>query len=224
MNAVPGPTQIRNSNAQALAALVHRNGGRPLVLPPAADTREALAAAIASARDADMLLLTGGVSAGKYDLVEEVLLRMGAEFFFTGVAMQPGKPVVFGRLPGNGQRQEQLLFGLPGNPISTQVTALLFAMPLLRALGGEGLLTATKLPQPAFAQATLVEALSVKPGLTRFLPALLSSGLETVTVQPTGWQGSGDLHANAAANCYLVVPAHAENLDAGSVATVLLRY
>ncbi len=225
VDAVPGPMQIRNSNAHALAALVEANGGTPLVPPPAADTRESLHAAILAARPAEMLLLTGGVSAGKYDLVEEVLLALGAEFFFTGVAMQPGKPAVFGRFPPAGPHGEQWIFGLPGNPVSTQVTAILFAMPLLRALGGEGSGgdAGRRPPPPYFAQATLSEEVKVKPGLTRFLPAVLSSGLDGATVRTIGWQGSGDLHANARADCYLVVAPDAEVLRSGEVVTILLR-
>ncbi len=215
--AIPGPMQIRNSNSHGLAALVLANGGEPRVLPTAADIPEALRSAITSARGADMLLLSGGVSAGKYDFVEEVLLSLGAEFFFTGVKIQPGKPAVFGRIPAYGEHGEQWVFGLPGNPVSTQVTATLFAMPLLRALGGE--LGAA----PVFAQATLAEDVQVRPGLTRFLPARTESSLGLASVKPTGWQGSGDLYSNARANCYLVVPPDREGMRTGEIATVLLR-
>ena len=209
--------QIRNSNSHALAALVIVHGGAPDILPPAADTRESLHERIAAARHAPMLILTGGVSAGKYDLVEAVLLELGAEFFFTGVAIQPGKPAVFGRLPATGSHPQQWIFGLPGNPVSTQVTALLFAVPMLRALSGE--------PDtaPFFVQATLAEDVSVRPGLTRFLPAHLVSSLATPTVKTTGWQGSGDLNANARANCYLVVPPDVDHLRKNSIANILLR-
>lgn len=217
LDAVPGPMQIRNSNSHGLAAMVAAHGGVAQLLPPAADTREALHAAIASARNCAMLLLSGGVSAGKYDFVEDVLLGMGAEFFFTGVAMQPGKPAVFGRIPPQSDHAEQWVFGLPGNPVSTQVTALLFAMPLLRALGGEAAAA------PTFAQATLTEDVRIKRGLTRFLPARIQSSLAGANVRPTGWQGSGDLQSNARANCYLVIPPDVETLAAGSAATVLLR-
>ncbi len=213
----PSATQIRNSISHALAALVQSFGGEPRVLPPAADTRASLHERIADARGAQMLVLTGGVSAGKYDLVEEVLLELGVEFFFTGVAIQPGKPAVFGRLPATEDRAEQWIFGLPGNPVSTQVTALLFAMPMLRALGGEAE------PAPFFVQAVLAEDVSVRPGLTRFLPAHVSSSLSVATVRPTGWQGSGDLNANARANAHLVVPPDVERLEANDIATVLLR-
>lgn len=211
----PGPQQIRNSNAHALAALVRQSGGAPQLLPVAEDTSESLAKALDHASGASMLILSGGVSAGKYDLVEPVLLSRGATFLFTGVRMQPGKPVVFGRT-AQGERT-QWIFGLPGNPVSTQVTAMLFAMPMLRALGGE------VDPQPLFGAAILSETVRVQPGLTRFLPARFTATLGQITIRPTGWQGSGDLHSNARANCYLVVPPDAAQLDEGAVVQTLLR-
>ncbi|SEB79068.1 molybdopterin molybdotransferase MoeA [Terriglobus roseus] len=217
LDITPDAMQIRNSNSHALAALVQEHGGVARILPPAADTRESLHAAITGARDAAMLVLSGGVSAGKYDFVEDVLLSLGAEFFFTGVAMQPGKPAVFGRIPPTAEFPEQWLFGLPGNPVSTQVTALLFAMPMVRALAGEAE------AQANFALAKLTVEVKVRPGLTRFLPARMDSSLAGATVKPTGWQGSGDLNANARANCYLVVPPDATALQPGDVVTVLLR-
>jgi len=115
LDATPNEQQIRNSNSYGLAALVARAGGEADRLPIAPDRRDDLERLIAEARNSDLLLLSGGVSMGKYDLVEEVLASMGAEFFFTGVRMQPGKPVVFGRLPASGGRREQYFFGLPGN-------------------------------------------------------------------------------------------------------------
>ena len=233
----PGPQQIRNSNAHALAALVTQNGGEPRLLPIAADTRESLQQAVDRAAGAAMLILSGGVSAGKYDLVEPVLASRGAQFFFTGVHMQPGKPAVFGSMANSGSvatatepqgsaadasraqdaAANQWIFGLPGNPVSVQVTAMLFALPMLRALGGE------LNPQPTFAAAELTESLKVRPGLTRLLPARLTATLQRTLVQPTGWQGSGDLHSNARANCYLVTPPDAETLPAGTTVQVLLR-
>jgi molybdopterin molybdotransferase len=168
----------------------------------------------------DLLVFSGGVSMGKYDLVEEVLAEFGAEFFFTGVTMQPGKPVVFGRLPprdGDGGGPECLFFGLPGNPVSTEVTFRCFAQPLLAVLAGrpwEG---------PRFAQATLAEDVAGRPGLTRVLPARLTAGRARTEVRVVSWQGSGDLHANARANCYLVLPEGAEQFAAGEIVTVLLR-
>ena len=102
------------------------------------------------------MLLSGGVSMGKYDLVEEVLEDLGAEFFFTGVKMQPGKPLVFGRLPATDEFPSQFFFGLPGNPISTQVTFHCFVEPLLRAMSGAAV------QGPRFVQATLAEDVAGK--------------------------------------------------------------
>ena len=98
----PAAGQIRNSNAPMLAAMAAAAGGDPWVLPTAADNAEALDAALAQAAKADLLLISGGVSAGKFDLVEPALARAGARFHFTGVRIQPGKPLVFGELPWPG--------------------------------------------------------------------------------------------------------------------------
>lgn len=207
----PLPHQIRNSNTHTLAALVRESGGISSALPIAADTRESLRDLLLQARSHDLILLSGGVSVGKHDLVEEVLAELGAEFYFTGAAIQPGKPAVFGRLH-NGP----YFFGHPGNPVSTQVTFLLFAAPMLRALGGQSNLS------PLFAQAAAAEPIKHKPGLTRFLPAHLESSL-TPTVRLVPWQGSGDLAANARANCYAVLPSDRESIPAGDPVTLLLR-
>jgi molybdopterin molybdotransferase len=213
----PAAHQIRNSNSYALAALVAESGGEPIRLSIAPDRRQELETIIKKARSADLILLSGGVSMGTYDLVEEVLHSLGAEFFFTGVRMQPGKPVVFGRLPASDDRPVRFFFGLPGNPISTQVTFHCFVDPFLRALSGAGL------HSPRFVQATLAEETPGKAGLTRILPASLASDRICPTVKVIGWQGSGDLSANARANCYAVLPADRASFAAGDVVTVLLR-
>lgn len=201
--------QIRNSNSSSLAAQVAAAGGEPVVLPIVRDERAATVEAIRAASGCDLLLLTGGVSMGKFDFVEEALLAEGAQFFFTGARIQPGKPVVFGKL---GQ---QYFFGLPGNPISTMVTFALFAAPLMRALGGE------RDAGPKFRLARLEEEVSVKPGLTRFLPARIESDVHGARVRRIPWQGSGDLAAAAQANGFLVVPETAERLAAAKIVAVL---
>ncbi|HEY1768461.1 MAG TPA: gephyrin-like molybdotransferase Glp [Terracidiphilus sp.] len=223
----PGPGQIRNSNGPMLAALVTAAGGEPWVLPTAADSAEALDAALAQAAESDMLLITGGVSAGKFDLVEPALARRGARFHFTGVRMQPGKPLVFGEMPvltrtdlnQNQSRTHCCFFGLPGNPVSSAVTFLLFAAPVLAALGG-------RIDQgPRFALARLAADVNGKPGLTRFLPALWTFGTTgggLPEVVPVEWQGSGDLAAMARCNCFLVVPENADRLEAGATIRILL--
>jgi len=217
LDETPGDQQIRNSNSYGLAALVAEAGGEAVRLPIARDRRDDLEKVILQARSSDLLLLSGGVSMGKYDLVEEVLHTMGAEFFFTGVKMQPGKPVVFGRLPASGDFPAQFFFGLPGNPISTQVTFHCFVAPMLRVMAG-----AIASP-PRFAQATLAEDVAGKPGLTRVLPSHLTHDRVRPEVRIVAWQGSGDLAANARANCYAVLPADKERFVSGDVITVLLR-
>ena len=217
LDAVPEPQQIRNSNSYGLAALVAATGGEAVRLGVAADRREALEEKIAAARSCQLLLLSGGVSMGKYDLVEEVLLALGAEFFFTGVKMQPGKPVVFGRLPPRGELPALFFFGLPGNPISTQVTFHCFVEPMLRAMAG------AELAPPRFAQAILAEDVEGKPGLMRILPARLTSDRVRAQVRIVAWQGSGDLTANARANCYAVLPPEKQRFATGDIITILQR-
>lgn len=221
VEAKPTGGQIRNSNAPMLASMVTAAGGEPLVLARAADHAEALDAALALARDADLLLISGGVSAGKFDLVEPALARLGASFHFTGVKIQPGKPLVFGELPaekGNAKRCAQLpFFGLPGNPVSSAVTFLLFGAPVVAALGG----STSSCPRFALARLKVASDKHGKPGLTRFLPAHCTFDAEP-EVELVPWQGSGDLAALARSNCFLVVPSDAHRLEAGAVVRILL--
>ncbi len=204
---VPGAEQIRNSNSYAIAALVTAAGGEAVRLGIARDVREEVRARVREGLGCDVLVLSGGVSMGEYDLVEEVLAEFGAEFLFTGVKMQPGKPVVFGRFPGGSY-----FFGLPGNPVSTQVTFTCFVEMFLRGVGGEvG-------AGPRWAGAVLGEAVEGKAGLTRLLPAR-RTGVEVWVV---GWQGSGDLAANGRADCYVeLLPGR--GYSAGEMVRVLLR-
>ena len=223
IDATPSPGKIRNSNAPMLVALVAGSGSEPIVLPTAADTAEALDAALAQAAQADMLLISGGVSAGKYDLVEPALARLGAQFHFTGVKIQPGKPLVFGGIPRSaGLLTAQLFFGLPGNPISSAATFLLFAAPVLAALAG------SRETHPRFVLAHLARDTDRKgePGLTRFLPARCNfnpSVNELPEVATVPWHGSGDLTAFAQSNCFLVIPEDASLLEAGSTVRILLH-
>ncbi len=205
----PLPHKIRNSNSSSLAVQVRTAGGEPVVLPIVRDESAATERAIRDAGDCDLILLTGGVSMGKFDFVEQALVALGAEFFFTGARIQPGKPVVFGKLPS------AYFLGLPGNPLSTMVTFALFAAPLVRALGGE---TECK---PRFGMARLEEEVRMTAGLTRFLPARVTSHVRGARVKRIDWQGSGDLAAGAKANGFLVVPETMGRVAAGEVVSVL---
>jgi molybdopterin molybdotransferase len=219
----PKPGQIRNSSSAMLAAMVVAAGGTPWILPIARDTAKSLDAAIARAVTAELLLITGGVSAGKFDLVEPALARAGARFHFTGIRIQPGKPLVFAELPrrrtGSVQNQNGTkcwCFGLPGNPVSSAVTFLLFAAPVLAALAGRAD------HGPRFALARLAEHVKTKPGLTRFLPAACTFRSPVPEVKLVPWQGSGDLAAMARSNCFLVVPDDCDSLDEGAIVNILL--
>jgi molybdopterin molybdotransferase len=110
--------QVRNSNAQSLAVQVTSAGGCPRILPVARDNDDATRVLVEQGLRFDLLLLSGGVSAGKYDVVERVLAELGAEFFFDRVLIQPGQPLVFGRV------RDKFFFGLPGNPASTMLPLL----------------------------------------------------------------------------------------------------
>ena len=205
----PQDFQIRNSNAWALAAQVTRAGGRPIVLPVAPDREAQTRAAIERALTADLLLLSGGVSAGKYDFVERALASLGAEFFFDRVLIQPGQPVVFGRVRG------KFFFGLPGNPASTMVTFEIFARAALELLGGQ---REVALHMP---YARLTCAFRHRPGVDRFLPARLSAAASEVT--PVPWSVSGDIPAMTRANAYLVAAADHPEYPAGELIRVLLK-
>jgi molybdopterin molybdotransferase len=210
----PGPFHIRNSNTVSLAAQVQLAGGEPVPLVNARDRVDDLATKIEEGLREDILVLSGGVSMGKYDLVESVLKGMGAEFFFDAVALRPGKPTVFGRC------RNTLVFGLPGNPVSTMVTFQLFVIPAIDRLGG------TK-PRPLpLLEAILAENIQEKAGLTHFLPARLEwpDVRQSPEVRPLRWQGSGDIAALTRANCFLVVPANQPNISAGARVSVLPRF
>jgi molybdopterin molybdotransferase len=207
----PGPFQIRNSNSVSLAAQVRIAGGEPVVLGNAADRIEDLGEKIERGLREDALVLSGGVSMGKYDLVESVLKAMGAEIFFDAVAIRPGKPAVFGMCRGKP------VFGLPGNPVSTMVTFELFVVPAIDLLSGAEV---RALP---LVEARLAEAMKEKTGLTHFLPARVEWHGTVPEVRALRWQGSGDIAALAKANCFLVVPADREKLETGESVSVLLR-
>ena len=207
VNSSPKEYQIRNSNAFSLGVQVQRAGGDVALTTLASDTMESLRFTLTSGFENDLVLLSGGVSAGKYDLVEAVLAEFDAEFFFTRVLIQPGQPAVFGRAKG------KFFFGLPGNPVSTMVTFELFAQLALQLLSGE------RTPGLRLVTTPLIEPFRHKTGLTRFLPARLSH--EGVT--PLRWQGSGDVFAVGRANAFLVADSDRPSWEAGEHIRVLPR-
>lgn len=209
LDRIPEDFQIRNSNAHSLAAQVERRGGEAVMLPVAADELDATRRLVLQGLEADMLLLSGGVSMGKYDLVEQVLAELEAEIAITAVAIQPGKPLVFGTCRGKP------VFGLPGNPISTMVTFEVFARSAMDLLSGR---PDASLP---FTQARMAHDFTHNPALTRFLPARISGDYAGARVERIHWQGSGDLVSAARANCYLVAERGREAWAAGDPIDIL---
>ena len=205
----PEKFQIRNSNAWSLDVQTRRAGGIPEILPIARDNYDSTRASIERGLASDLLVLSGGVSAGKYDIVERVLADLGATFSFDRVQIQPGQPLVFGRV------NDKFFFGLPGNPASTMVTFELFARAAVERLSG--------IPSPVLPllRAKLTPSCHHKPGLTRFLPAKLSD--DGSTIHPETWHGSGDVAALARANAFLVADTDRESWNAGDDIRVLLK-
>ena len=211
VDSIPGRFQIRNSNSVSLAAQVRLARGEPVLLGNAMDREDDLSSKIRRGLQEDLLVLSGGVSMGKYDLVEKVLREMGTEFYFDAVAIRPGKPAVFGKCG------EKFVFGLPGNPVSTMVTFELFVAPAVDLLSGA---EARELP---IVEARLGEALHEKPGVTHFLPARMEGQGADREVLVLKWQGSGDVAALGKANCFVVVPAEKEKIEAGDKVQVMVR-
>jgi molybdopterin molybdotransferase len=205
----PAPHQIRNSNTYSLAAQVSRAGAIPRILPVARDTFEHTRQSIEAGLQSDLLLLSGGVSAGKYDVVEEALASCGAEFFFDRVLIQPGQPLVF------GSAESKFFFGLPGNPSSTMVTFEIFARAAVELLSGE------QEPSLHMPFARLTRDFRHRPGLTRFLPARLNTDGTEVT--PVEWHGSGDVPALTRANAYLVADPERPEYSSGELIRVLAK-
>ena len=233
VDAEPGPTQIRNSNTYSLAVQIQKAGGDTVLLPIAPDEPNHLRQLIEEGLQSDLLIMTGGVSMGRYDLVEQALAELQAEFFFTGSqdpawkagSIRPSSALVWGRAtapaqgrraPDSNQDPSKYFFGLPGNPVSTMVTFELFARPVLEALSGMS-------PRPlTFVHARLKSDIRIKTGLTRFPPAVLSGKYADSHAEPVPWQGSGDMAARSRANCYIVIPPDREHLLAGEWVAVMM--
>ena len=205
----PQEFQIRNSNIYSLAAQVRRAGGAPRLLPVARDNERHTREIVQEGLQADLLLLSGGVSAGKYDVVESVLSGLGAEFYFDRVLIQPGQPLVFGRACN------RFFFGLPGNPASTMVTFEVFARAAVELLTGQEEIALPML------LSRLTRDFRHRTGLTRFLPARLSPDGAEVT--PVNWSGSGDIPALTRANAFLVVESGRAEYPQGELIQVLLK-
>ena len=197
------PGQIRNANGPALTAMAVAAGAAASYLGIARDRRASLAAKLARAKGADILVLSGGVSVGDYDLVKDELGAAGVKPVFWQVRIKPGKPVFF------GVRGRQLVFGLPGNPTSAMVTFLLFVRPAVDAMLGR------PVPGPAAGRAILTADITLKPGRTQFLRGLLADGGPALEVAPYDDQRSGVLRSMVRSRALIVVPADVRRIEAG---------
>ena len=210
---VPGPGQIRNSNGPMLLAQAARAGAIAHFLGIARDRVEELRELLGRGLSADVLVLSGGVSAGKLDLVPGVLAELGVRPHFHKVAMKPGKPVFFGTRPRAGG--DTMVFGLPGNPVSGLACFELFVRPALRALRGD------PEPGPQLLKAGLAEDFLYRTDRPTYHPALLEFGERGWRVRPVPWFGSADLRGLAAANALALLPAGDHHHRAGEELSVL---
>lgn len=207
----PGPLEVRNSNGISVQILAGSAGARPVHLGNAPDEIGAIRAAIERGLQEDILVLSGGVSMGKYDLTEQALADLGAVFHYTGVEIRPGRPAVFATC------RDKLVFGLPGNPVSTMVTFELFVLPAIDILSG-----AAPRSLPIF-KARLDSPVREKGALTHFLPSRIEWTGREAHVTQLRWQGSGDVVALATANGFLVVGPDRLEMDPGEMADVIPR-
>jgi molybdenum cofactor synthesis domain-containing protein len=208
----PGQDQIRDSNNYSISAYAELAGAVVERMPVTGDETSLLKAQLAeAAKRCDLIVTSGGVSMGVYDVTKAALKELDAELFFERVALRPGKPTVFARLP-NGT----LVFGLPGNPVSVSVTFNLFARTALLAMQGT--------TEPALKRETAVLARSVKGTSDRenYLPAQLTSNDDGELVAfPLKWGGSSDFVAFALTTALVIVPANVKAIEAGSLVNVL---
>jgi molybdopterin molybdotransferase len=205
----PGPGQIRNGNGPMLLAQVGRAGGLPRFLGIARDRRESLRPLVDEGLQSSILVLSGGVSAGKLDLVPGVLQELGVQAHFHKVEMKPGKPVFF------GTRDNTLVFGLPGNPVSALVCFELFVRPAVRRLLGYAE------PGPRMIEAELAEDFAYRTDRPTYHPACLDPSGNGWRVRPVRWFGSADLRALAQANALVLFPSGGHQHRMGQVFAVL---
>jgi len=206
----PGVGQIRNSNQPMLSAQIQTANAVPQLLGIAMDSAESLGVGISAGLQADVLLLTGGVSAGILDLVPQQLELAGVTRVFHGVLMKPGKPLWF------GIRRDRdhvcLVFGLPGNPVSSLACFELFVRPALRRLSG--------LPGESLFHATLTEPFQVWGNRPVYQPVALSQKCGTMTARPVSWSNSSDLKATVDANGMALLEPEHGRYGAGECVTV----
>jgi molybdopterin molybdotransferase len=215
----PGPGQIRNSNGVILQALVMQSGAVADTLPIAPDQPERLREIFGRGLDADLLVISGGVSAGQRDLVPGALESLGVSRVFHKVRLKPGKPLWFGIGPARGARPGALVFGLPGNPVSGLVGFLVFVKPSLAVLSGKGP------PRPELQEARLVIGFHQRGDRTTYYPArVVGSSVGTpgvLSVETLDWSGSADLCTVAQADGFAVFPGGDRDYAPGEIVAYL---
>ncbi len=211
------PGKIYNSNTYSLAALVKRYGGIPKILGIALDSEESLVAGLREGLDADMLLTSGGVSAGDYDMVKDVLAREGEIGFWT-VRMKPGKPLAFGRIKSTRGGKDGYIphLGLPGNPVSVMVTFEVLARPaLLKMMGKKNLGRST-------IEATVTERVVNSDGRRVYTRAIIEKREGKYFARLTGPQGSGILTSMSRANGLVIIPEERAEVKAGETVPAIM--
>lgn len=215
----PGPGQIRNSNQALLSGLVMSAGGNPLELGIARDDPEQLQSVLSEGIDCELLVVSGGVSAGALDLIPQTLVRLGVTEVFHKVSLKPGKPVWFGYIDHPAREdqpaQRTLVFGLPGNPVSSLVCFLLFVAPAIRLILGH------PTPHPTQTRAVLKQPFQHRGDRPTYWPALLDESIYPLAVSTLPWQGSGDLRTLSLANALVHFPAGDQEYPAGAEVAVL---
>lgn len=202
------PEKIINSNTFSIAAQVTEAGGQPVILKTAKDTKADLEAKVRQTLKADIAIIVGGVSVGKYDFVKDVLQDLGCEMKFWRVKMRPGHPVAFGVLT-NGQ-DKTLLFGLPGNPVSCMVAFYQFTLPAIRKM--MGLTHDLGLPQ---VEAVMEQTITNRPGRRHFARAITTYRDGEYHVRLTDAQGSGILTSMAQANSFAILLEDRDHFETG---------
>jgi molybdopterin molybdotransferase len=206
----PRNGQIRNSNAYSLTAQLHCLGIEPDYLGIALDDPLELRRKVAEGLSRDVLIISGGASVGTYDFVKTVFQEVGVEIFFAQVALRPGKPTVF------GHRGKTLVFGLPGNPVSSFVSFETFVRPALGRMCG------LARPDLQCVEGELQRTMRQIPGRTAFLPAVASWERGGWQIDPQFWKGSGDIISFSRANALVVFPRDRDLMDRGAKVEALL--
>lgn len=211
VEAVPGVGQVRDCNSAGFGALAATIGIVVEHLGIVADEAEALRQAAQAGLAGDVLVVSAGISMGECDLVPAVLRELGVEILFEHIAIKPGKPALFGR------RGDTLVFGLPGNPVSLQLTTQVLVLPALRKMCGWAD------PMPPVVQANVTERVSHRPRRRSYLPAVLRSEGGSLRVTPVDYQGSGDILGPARGNAWIILPQGVEAVEEGQAVEVLLN-